>query len=142
MKAKQSIVLNSTINQVWDTLYKVGQYEKWHPFIKKFPGELQLDSPYTIHILGTNQRIKAVNCLVTGLVPGKYFSFSFKSKLGAWWQETEFIFRLSQIDTATLTFYTEIFTYGLGPRLVKGKNQSDLNLKARQMCANLKHMFG
>lgn len=109
-KIETQIIINASIENVWQILTDFDRYPEWNPFIKTIEGDLIVDNPLMVVL--ESMKMKPVITFVKWGV-----GFSWKGHLlfrGIF--DGEHSFRLKSNSNGTITFlHSEVFTGVLVP---------------------------
>ncbi|MFC1585660.1 hypothetical protein ACFL5V_08950 [Fibrobacterota bacterium] len=147
MKIRDTQIISSRRERVWEVLTGFPDYPAWNNFIQSINGSPKVGSPLEICLKYNGPKIK--RSFVSGAVHPKYFSFSAISGLGSWWYQAEHVFRLTSRDKDQVEFVYEIFCHGLSLKFSNKKQNSSLRrgitvmkLALKQRCEQVEQSPG
>jgi hypothetical protein len=115
MKITCDIALETTPEAIWAILSDVAAYSEWNPMIKAIVGSPAPLGTVQVTIFYPGEGTTQSMAEVTGWMPPKYFSFSFR-KGPAWWYQEEHVFRIRQREDGKVVFHNETYATGLSLR--------------------------
>ena len=104
--------LQMKTSEAWKHIIDFNALCKWHSVFEKLEGKPEPDSIIQMHLLHPVFGKFTTEGEITAVMKEKYFSITWKSLVGAWWYNEEYVIRLKQTESGCDLFH-EIFLYGL-----------------------------
>ena len=120
-----NIVIDSTLEKIWDVLTNFEEYELWNPFMTKVVGNASLGSKIVVNIRTISGKNRSYYPIITKCETNKELRWKGKSVLpGVFDGERVFVLEKSGDDKVSFS-HKEIFS-GLGVKLVGNKLDENL----------------
>lgn len=76
LKVSREIIINSAVNEVWNTLINFERFPEWNPFLLKIKGELNKGSRLRITVQPVGGKKTVTNTTLRKIVPGHIIQWS------------------------------------------------------------------
>lgn len=140
MKIATEVAVQAPPDAIWNTLTDFAAYPEWNRVLKAVRGPLAPDAVLEVDLqwYGTPAAVK-IPCVVTGIIPPKYLSWTWKHKFGAWFLAFEHVFRVQQRESGKVIFFQELYYTGLGLKFRRRDIEHRVKLSLNKLSDDLKH---
>jgi hypothetical protein len=139
MKIATEVAVQASPDKIWNTLIDFAAYPEWNRFLKSVRGQAVPDAVLDVDLQYYGKSLEKKTGRVTGLIPPKYFSWSWKHKFGAWFLAAEHVFRVKQTESGKVIFFQEMYYTGLGLKFRRREVEHTVRLSLEKLNDDLKH---
>jgi hypothetical protein len=139
MKIATEVAVQATPDRIWNTLIDFGAYPEWNRFMKAVRGQAAPDATLEADLQFYGKPVEKKTGQVTGFIPPKYFSWTWKHKFGAWFLAAEHVFRTKTTDSGKVIFFQEFYFTGLGLKFRRRDMEHMVRLSLEKLNDDLKH---
>ncbi len=139
MKIATEVAVQASPDKIWNTLIDFAAYPEWNRFLKSVRGLAAPDAPLDVELQYYGKPLEKKSGQVTGFIPPKYFSWSWKHKFGAWFLAAEHVFRIKTTDSGKVIFFQEMYYTGLGLKFRRRDVEHTVRLSLDKLNDDLKH---
>ena len=140
MKIATEVAVQASPDKIWSTLIDFAAYPEWNRFLKSVRGLASPDTAIEVEIQFYGKpKAERSACTVTGFIPPKYLSWTWKHGLGAWFLAFEHVFRVQQRESGKVIFFQELYCTGLGLRFRRRDMEHMIKLSLEKLNDDLKH---
>ena len=119
MKISSNIKIAVSSETIWKALIDFENYFRWNHLNLIVKGQPLPDAKLNMDIQYRGGNKQKVTAMVTGFIAPKYLSWTWQSRLGAWWFQTEQVLRIKEDALGEMQFFQEIYFTGIKLRFIR-----------------------
>lgn len=141
MKIASDIKISASPETIWKTLIDFDNYSKWNHLNLGVHGQPLPDAKLNMDIQFRGGNKQKVIAMVTGFISPKYLSWTWQSKLGAWWFQIEQVLRVKEDAMGDVQFFQELYVTGIKLRFIRRNLERFAQYSIEHMNEDLKEFL-